>query len=391
MNEKTSRHNVPYVSLLLLLVMFACFAAGGATNLYMLRRQAEIRARPLGIFWQTWELLEDNFYGPLPGAEQRTYGAIRGSLALLGDPYTIFLEPQSGEIERGRLAGAYGGIGVDLWWTTDGQVALSPYPDSPAAAAGVLPGDVLLAIDGQETDPGSLDGMQALLRGEIGTTVTLTLLRPPTPSFDLAVTRAEISIPSVTYRLLDRDPHIGYLHITTFSERTPDEASAALADLRDAGATQLLLDLRDNGGGLIQSAVDTVALLLDGGVVLIEVARNDDERVFTIPAGGMAADMPLVVLVNRSTASAAEIVAGAIRAHQRGPLVGDRTYGKGSVQLIYALSDGSSLHVTSAIWLLPDRQPLTTDGLAPDIPVEASAGAQDSVLERGIRYLQTGE
>ena len=204
------------------------------------------------------------------------------------------------------------------------------------------------------------------------------------------ITRAEIRIPSLSYRLLEQNPSIGYLHITAFTAHTAEETESAIAALLDGGATRLVLDLRDNGGGLIQPARDVADLFLDEGVLMFETRRSVPEEVFYSRDGGPAVDLPLVVLVNHSTASASEIVAGAIQARQRAILIGEPTYGKGSVQLIFPLSDGSSLHVTSALWLLPDHQPVAADGLLPDIVVVATEG-QDAPLERAIQYFETGE
>jgi len=380
----------PLFIVALLLIPLLAFGGGVATQRLLAGRQATARARPLAVFWEAWDLLEKEHYGDLPTPQQRTYGAIRGVLALL-DPYTIFLEPQPSEVEQDRLAGTYGGIGVDLWRDSAGQVVISPFAGSPAERAGVQAGDVLLAVDGQPVADEPPDEVRVHLRGEVSTTVTLTLSRPPDPSFDLVVERAEIQIPSVTYRALDQDPTIGYLHITSFTGRTPDETEEALNALLAGGATSLVLDLRDDGGGLIQPAVEVADLFLDDGVILYEVRRGGEETAREARSGGAASELPLAVLVNNSTASAAEMVAGALQVHRRGILVGEKTFGKGSVQLIFVLSDGSSLHVTSAVWLLPDHQPIGPDGLAPDMEVSRTDELRDAQLDRAVRYLQTGE
>lgn len=377
---------------LTLAAVFILFFAGGAL-LQRLRQhqQEQTLARPLGVFWQVWDLLESDFYGDLPSPQQRTYGAIRGALALLNDPYTVFLEPPSGEVDRDRLAGEYGGIGLELWRDAQGNVVVWPYPGSPAEAAGVRVGDYLQAVDGFPVAAEPLDAVHARLRGEVDTPVTLTLSRPPTPPFDLTVVRAQIQIPSVSFRVLDQYPAVGYLHLTTFTERTPQEASEAVKALLAQGVTGLVLDLRDNGGGLIGSAVRVADLFLDGGVVLYERRRGGEETVYQAHPGGAPAGLSLAVLVNGSTASAAEMVAGAIQVRGRGILVGEPTFGKGSVQLVYTLSDGSSLHVTSAVWLLPNGQPIGPEGLSPDIPLGRGDGLADVQLERAARYLQGGD
>lgn len=380
-----------YATLLLSVFFLLFFASGFAAQRMVGLHRARAYDRPLGVFWEAWDLLETHYYGDLPSARSRTYGAIRGALELLTDPYTIFLEPEPSEVERGRLAGSYGGIGVNLWRDGDGDVILSPYPDSPAEEAGARDGDILLEVNGYSVRTATLDDIRVRLRGEVGSTVELTLSRPPTLPFGLAVLRAEISIPSVTYRILDRHPSIGYIHITSFTTRTPDEAREAVEGLKERGAAWLVLDLRDNGGGLISPASDVADLFLDGGVVLYETRSGGERTTFSAHPDGVASDLPLVVLVNGSTASAAEIVAGAIQTRGRGVLIGDSTFGKGSIQLIYTLSDGSSLHVTTAVWHLPDDQRIGPDGLRPDILLASTDEMEDIQLNRAVRYIQTGE
>ncbi len=343
------------------------------------------------VFWETWTLLEQHFYGELPLARERTYGAIHEALRLLDDPYTTFVEPQPRELERDTMRGSFGGIGVTLWRDAEGQMALAPYTDSPAERAGVREKDILVAVDGEIiTAETGLDDVRAWLHGEVGTVLTLTISRPPTPPFDLTITREEIRIPSVTWRVLDQSPDIGYIHIKSFTERTNVEVVDALQDLlQEQGVSGLILDLRDNSGGLLNPSVATASQFLSKGTVLVELYRDAQERTFPVREGGIAVDVPLAVLINGGTASAAEIVAGALQDHDRGPLIGESTFGKGSVQLIYDLSDGSSLHVTTAIWLTPQQNPIEGQGLTPGIHVARGDGPQDEQLDRAVTYLQT--
>jgi carboxyl-terminal processing protease len=388
MSTSTQR-NVYFVGTL---IIFLCttYAAGfGAYWLWDELKQAS-HPRPLGVFWEAWDRVEQHFYGEVPSPRERTYGAIRETLALLDDPYTVFIEPQTRELERDRMRGSFGGIGVTLWHDAEGQIVLSPYPDGPAERAGVREGDILLAVDAEVvTDETTLDDVHARLHGEVGTSVTLTLSRPPTPPFDLTIIRGDIQVPSVTWRVLDQAPDVGYIRLESFTERTNDEVLTALQELRQAEITSLVLDLRDNPGGLIDPAVATASQFLRDGVVLYELSRDGQERTFQVRGGGIATDIPLVVLVNGGTASAAEIVAGALQDYDRAPLIGEATFGKGAVQLIYDLSDGSSLHVTSAIWLTPERRRLQGLPLTPDVHVLRSNGSQDEQLDRALAYLQS--
>jgi carboxyl-terminal processing protease len=356
-------------------------------------QEQQLQEQQLGVFWETWDILEQDFFGELPSAQERTYGAIHEALTLLGDPYTIFVEPQPRELERDHMRGSYGGIGVDIWFDAESRMVLSPYPDSPAAEAGILGGDILLALDGEQiTDKTTIDDVRAHLHGEQGTQVTLTLMRlgddgSPTPPFDLAITRGEIKVPSVTWRVLDQASSIDYIYVQGFTDRTDEEVIDAINSLKQKGVTSLILDLRNNYGGLIDPAVDVASQFLRDGVVMFEEKRNADEKSYAVRPGGAALDVPVVVLVNGNTASAAEIVAGALQDQERAPLIGERTFGKGSVQLIHDLSDGSSLHVTTAIWLTPNRNRIEGQGLTPDVIVAQSEGPQDAQLDYAIEYL----
>ena len=231
-----------------------------------------------------------------------------------------------------------------------------------------------------------------LIRGEVGTQVTLTLKRAGVADLlELPVTREVIETPSVEWRVLEQDPTIGYLHIRLFTERTAEETKQALRELQGKAVERLVVDLRDNGGGLLDAAVDVASQFLQSGVVMYEQRRDQAERSYPVEAGGLALDQPVTVLVNGGTASASEIVAGALQDQQRAVLIGQKTYGKGSVQLVYDLSDNSSLHVTVARWLTPNRHQIDKQGLQPDIEVTASeedkTAGRDSQLERAIAYL----
>jgi carboxyl-terminal processing protease len=345
---------------------------------------------PTGLYGEAWDAAERSFYGQVPSETVRTYGAIRGMLQAYNDPYTSFFEPPATQQQSQQLAGKFGGIGSTVRRETDGRIVLSPFPDRPAAQAGVQDGDVLVKVDAQAITPDmTFDVISQLLRGEVGTPVTIGVLRE-TQALTFTITRAEISVPSVTWRVLGEAPSIGYVAISIFAQPTSDELVRAIDDLRSKGATKLILDLRDNGGGLLDSAIDVSSQFVDG-LVVIEARRTGGDRNFNADSSGAARDLPIAVLVNGNTASASEIVAGAIQDRQRGNLIGDQTYGKGSVQNILPLSDGSSLHVTVAQWLTPSRRQITGKGLTPDVlvgrsPDDVNAG-RDPQLAKAIEEL----
>jgi carboxyl-terminal processing protease len=350
-----------------------------------------------GVFWEAWHLVEDKFYGEIPDDSAPAYGAIRGALGTLDDPYTIFVEPQPRALERAELEGQFGGIGAYVNRGPEGEVILTPMVDSPAEQAGVQDGDQLVQVDDTPIRPEmSSDDVILLIRGEVGSQVRLTLRRAgAVEPVVVDVTRQVIETPSVEWRVLEEDARIGYIRIRLFTERTGRELERAISELKEAGSSQLVLDLRDNGGGLLDAAVDVASEFLREGVVLYEDRRGEPEEFYAVEKGGLALDLPLVVLVNGGTASASEIVAGALRDHERGRLIGERTFGKGSVQFVYDLSDQSSLHVTVARWLTPDRHRIDGQGLVPDIEVvpteEQRAAGADPQLQRAISHLQNEE
>jgi carboxyl-terminal processing protease len=345
-----------------------------------------------GVFWEAWNLVNDHFIGDSTDETARTYGAIQGSLRALRDPYTVFIEPQERDREEEQLRGSFGGIGAYVERTDDGRILLTPMADQPAARAGILEGDQLIAVDGVPITPDMpFDDVLAMVRGEVGDVVRLTVRREASADpVTFEVKRAEIVTPSVSWELLPNG--VGYIKLAIFGERTSDELENAIGELRDQGVTQYIVDLRDNGGGLLPAAIDVASQFLSDGVVMYERKSDGEEKPFPVKGRGMALDEPLVVLVNGATASASEIVAGAIQDYDRGKLVGAATFGKASVQLVFELSDGSSLHVTNARWLTPRRYEIEGAGLKPDVEVEFSdadrQAGRDPQLDRAIAVLQ---
>ncbi|MBI3764114.1 MAG: S41 family peptidase [Chloroflexi bacterium] len=386
MNQKRSGYVV--YSLLLTGFLSAAFVAGYYTR----ARVERAAAGQFPLVAEVRGILRVQFIGDVPDDTTLEYGAVRGMVAALKDPYTIFVEPPAHELETNNLLGTFGGIGAELRYNEGGQVILAPFPNLPAARAGIVEGDILLAVDGRSIPAGiGLDEVSALIRGPVGTEVTLTVRRGQEAPRDVTLKREQFEIPSVTWRQVDGRPTLGVIAINRFSDRTPDEVKSAYDDLTARGVTHLILDLRDNSGGLLDASIKVAAEFLDGGGVAFEDRRNAVEKEFSAPGKGFAAAMPLVVLVNHGTASAAEIVAGALSDRGRGPLIGEKTYGKGSVQLVFDLSDGSSVHVTAARWYTPARQAIDGRGLTPTIEAPARNGASDPQMDRAAQYLLTGE
>jgi len=249
---------------------------------------------------------------------------------------------------------------------------------------------VLVAVDNTPiTATTSVDSAVALVRGPIGSQVAITVRHASGQTQTVHITRQEFAIPSVTYKMVSTEPPVGLIAVSVFSEKTPDEVKQAADSLRTQGATRLILDLRDNPGGVLTSGTGVASLFLDGGVVMYETQKGAPEKAYTAPANsGPLATIPLVVLVNHNTASAAEIVSGALLDRNRAPLVGQRTYGKGSVQLVFDLPAGASLHVTSYLWYTPSHRALDKNGLPPTYAVEPATDGSDPQLARAIELLK---
>lgn len=387
--------------MLLVLLAASAFVAGYFTNDFLeLRRGVPVRsaadADEFALFWEAWGYVETSFLGELPTTQELSYGAIRGAMGLLNDPYTFFVEPVAREQERQSLQGSYGGIGASLSRPEEGgDILLEPIPGNPAETAGIEVGDILLAVDGIEITPEmTVQAVAEMIRGEKGTAVVLTVLHPgQTRPVDVEIERGDILIPSVAYRVLPEDETIGYIQLTRFSGESENEVAQAIEDLEEQGVEALILDLRGNGGGLLDASVEVADLFLDEGPILYQQTRGQDERTYQATGQTLAPDIPLVVLVDGGSASSSEILAGALQDHDRAVLVGSGpTFGKGSVQLVYDLSDGSSVHVTSSRWFTPDRHQLDQQGLQPDVLVTVTQedidNGRDAVLNQAILELQ---
>jgi len=387
------------IALLITGMIIGAFGVGvGTTWLLMHGRSANAdESASFNVFWEAWRLVEQNYLGELPSGQQVAWGAIRGALATLNDPHTAFLEPQPRQREKEDLSGRFGGIGAYVTKAENGSMVLDPMPDLPAEKAGILKGDVLIKVDDAEITPDmTVDQVISLIRGEVGTIVRLTLRRQgQAEPFAVEVERQEIPSPSVEWRMLEGAEGTGYIRIMLFSSRTAKELRAAVKELQALGMTRLVVDLRGNGGGLFDAGIDVASEFLPDGVVLYQLEKGGTEKTFTVTGSGSYTDRPLVLLVDGGTASAAEIVAGALQDRGRAVLIGQKTYGKGSVQSVFDLSDGSSVHITSAKWLTPNRHQINGQGLTPNIDAgitdDDRSQGRDPQLDRAIQYLTTGQ
>ena len=317
---------------------------------------------------------------------QLDYGAARGMTEALPDDYTVFLEPLTGQPLREELAGQYEGIGIWVERPEGRFTILSPIAGSPADRAGLQPGDVIVSADGQSLTGLASDAAMSLIRGPAGTSVRLTVERSgQEKELEFTVTREAIAIPAVVYGL-EAEGKVARIDVSIFGDNTTSELDAALSRARSDDVAGIVLDLRGNGGGWVTSAQEMIGRFVpeDAGPALyqdLDLLDDDDDLISEPIVGGgeTVSDLPLVVLIDGGTASAAEIVAGALHDYDRATLVGEPTFGKGLVQRVHDFPDGSSARITFARWLTPDRQPIPADGLQPDVVVTLAPPADAQV------------
>lgn len=346
------------------------------------------------IFWEAWHLVEENFDGPIPDTRTRTYGAVNGMLRTLGDDHTVLLSPEYSAIFNEDLSGNFEGIGavVRMREEDDKLMIVEPFKGQPADRAGLKAGDVILAVDGVMLQGLNLYEAIALIRGPEGTVVRLTIEREGVEQpFDVEVGRARIEIPLVETKTLE--DNIAYISLFEFSEPAPVRFRKALRELLAREPRGLILDLRGNPGGYLDVAVSIGSEFIGDGLILRARSKGSQEVEHPTRGNGVALDIPLVVLVDGGTASASEIVAGALQDHERAVLIGEQTLGKGTVQVGYDLSDGAELRVTISHWFTPNGRAIEKEGLIPDIVVEMTEADQeanrDPQLARAIEYLRS--
>ncbi len=349
--------------------------------------------KDLQAIWDVWAILtRDHVDRSELDPEAFAEAAIRGMLDALGDPHTNYVRPEAFEIESGDLQGKFEGIGANVSMRLDGRLQIvAPIKGSPAEAAGLRPADVILEVDGLSIVGLSLLEAVARIRGPRGTTVDLLVLHlgalDPEHIF---VVRDVIPLESVLLRSEPGD-RIAHIRITSFYADTAQNLVASIREAIDGGAEALILDVRDNPGGLLQSVVDVTSQFLDEGLVLYEVDGAGSRTNWKVRDTGETIDVPLVVLTNEFSASASEILAGALQDYKRAIVVGATTFGKGSVNVLRRLSNDGGLYVTFARWFTPLGRPIEGEGVDPDIEVAARdrQEAETMQLEKAIEILES--
>jgi carboxyl-terminal processing protease len=342
-------------------------------------------------FWQSWDLVHELYIDQPVDEELMMQGAIRGMMESLGDQHSSYMDPDQYRQQNMPLEGSYEGIGAWVDATREYLTIVSPMPGSPAEKAGLLPGDQIIAIDGE--DMTGIDGNLAIRKvlGPAGTEVTLTVYREGEGEpFDVTLERAKIIVPALEYEMLDED--IAYIKLYNFSKMSVTEMKAALEDLLAQEPAGLILDLRNNPGGTRASAVEITSQFIDEGVIMYQEYGDGSRDTFESVNGGLAADIPLVVLINEGSASGSEILAGAVQDYDRGIVVGMVSFGKGSVQNWVPLTNDQGLvRVTIARWLTPNERTIHEVGVVPDYEIDLTQedfeNELDPQLDKAIELL----
>ncbi|MDD3661711.1 MAG: S41 family peptidase [Candidatus Dojkabacteria bacterium] len=371
------------------------------TPLYSLigkRQNAEVTELDFDLFWNVWQTIQSEYVERNVSEKELFYGAIKGMVSGVDDPVTVFLTPEETQQYMEGNQGKFEGIGAELGYEGGVVVIVSPLEGSPAIESGLRSGDAVLRVDGVDVTGKSVFEVVALLRGERGTDVVITVARSgQNETMDITVTRGEITVPSITYE--GTEEGIAVIDVDRFSESSiiaweslwSSVVTSALADSPEG----VVLDLRGNPGGYFNAAVYAAGEFLpEGSRVAVQTDRDGNEQTFTVSRDGKLLDIPLVVLVDGGSASASEILAGALQFHNRAQIIGERTYGKGTAQQVVDYPDGSSLHITTLKWVLPDGQWLNPENvIEPDAEVELTdedfRNGLDPQMESARQYLSS--
>jgi len=366
------------ITLLLVVSLALSFAAGCVIE----TAEPSSTDTGLDVIEEVWNtILEEYVESDRLDTGTLSQGAIRGMIEALDDPYTSYLDAQTYELSMGNLEGKFEGIGAYVGIKDEQITIIAPIPDSPAAKAGIKAGDIILEIDGSSTSGLSLEEAVLRIRGPKGTPVRLTVLHQgETIPEEIEIVRDEIKLSSVYYEMME---DIAYINISHFTEQTNEELSPVLESIAQEPATGIILDLRSNPGGLLDSVVDVTSRFLLDGVVLYKEDNQGKRDSYPVKHDGLTTELPMVVLTDNYTASASEVLAGALQDYNRATIAGTRTYGKGSINTLYQLKDGSGLYITTHRWLTPNGRLIEGEGISPDYEL-----VEEDAVQWAINYLK---
>lgn len=373
------------------------YARGGAiaANASALINQAlgKPSSVDFGLFWEAWNSIYKNYVEKAKlSTQDMVYGAINGMVDSIGDPYTMFFTPKESKEFEQEIRGAFGGVGIEIGIRNDTLTVISPIKGTPADRAGILAQDTITMIEDKPTDGIKVQDAVNLIRGPKGTSVTITIMRN---SFkapkDITLVRETITVPTVSWRMIGTDT--AYLQLYIFNENVDSDFKKAAKEIVDSGAKKIILDLRNNPGGLLDSSVNIAGYFLDPGkVVTYEKFADGTQNAYQTEQNASLKSYPLIVMINKGSASASEILAGALRDNRHIVLVGETSFGKGSVQQINSLTGGTSLKVTVAKWYTPNNYSIDQNGLKPDVSVSLSdqdiETDKDPQLDKAIELIK---
>jgi len=352
--------------------------------------------KDMPVFWEAWKLINDNFYKQPIDQEKMTYGAVGGMVDSLGDIHTLFEDPKTAEFLRTRLQGSFEGIGANVEMPNGRLTIVATIKGSPAEKAGLQSGDVILQVDDKPIQNMDINEAVSLIRGPKGTDVHLKVQRGTQPIFDLTITRNTIQVAEVESKMLENDT-IAYVQLSEFGQKATDELRQALKDALAKNPKALIFDLRGNPGGYLPTAIEVASEFIPKDqVVLVEKFKDGRKTLYKSQDGGLATKIPMVLLVNEGSASASEIVSAALHDYKRAIIVGQKTYGKGSVQSVHELSDQSQLNVTVANFYSPQENQINDVGVTPDVLVDdptefERSRSVDPQLQKAIDMIKNGE
>jgi len=386
------KHKVWLIAItFLLLFTFAVSAQDSAVDKQLPQEPQQDENYTKADAFQDVMFLLQNYYVEDVKFETLIEGAIDGMLNKV-DRYSYFMSPSEYEEMQQEYEGHYGGIGIVITMRDNKLTIVSPIKNTPGERAGLRSGDIITAIDGQETAEMSQMKAVDLMRGEEGTDVTLTIDRGDEDPFEVKITREDIEVPYVETEM--KTDEIGYISLAQFIENVGTKVETAVADLKEQGARGIILDLRNNPGGLLNEAVNVSSVFLEEGVVVSVRQKDETERILKVNQDiNSNTEIPLIILINKGSASASEIVSGAIKDYDRGKLIGTTTFGKGVVQSVVPLKDGSAVSLTTARYYTPDGNYIHEKGIKPDVKVEldieaAQEDGSDNQLERAIDEME---
>ncbi len=382
----------------LILIIILCLGIGFGGGFWFSNWQAEgsnpalmeLVNRSLGqpkevdfaLFWEVWNTLHEKYVNPGKLDKQAMlYGAIEGMVKSVGDPYTVFFEPVLSQKFQEEISGAFGGVGIEIGKRNDAVTVIAPIKDSPAFNAGIKAGDKILKVDGQLITDLSIEEIVSMIRGKKGTKVVLTVSSDGNTR-DIELVRDTIKIPSIKWELLDGN--VAYMQLYTFNQNIDSEFEKASREILKSSATTLIIDLRNNPGGLLDSAINLAGWFLDDNqVVTMEEFKDGTRQEFKSQGNGALKIYPTIILLNGGSASASEILAGALHDNKGTKIVGEKSFGKGSVQELANFKNGASLKVTIARWLTPNGRSITDLGIEPNYEVKLPEDPEEGTLEFG--------